>query len=303
MGTVTRLRPAPEITAEAAVAAYMATLHGAESAGTRRVYGGILARLAARYAGQDPAAVDPGELAAWVTATWGERSPARWNTVVDTLAAASRYWEAQGWVAASPAGRLRRRRPAPDRDRALSRERVEELIRRENVGLREKLLWRMLYETAARSAEILRLDVPDLDLANRCARVTRKGGAADVIVWQTGTAILLSRYLKGRTAGPLFLTSRRARVELPRGDTDPATGRARLGYERARQMFAEASGGATLHQLRHAALSHALEDGASTPILMARSGHMSVRSLVRYARVSPEALRAHMQATDPARRR
>jgi len=54
----------------------------------------------------------------------------------------------------------------------------------------------MLYETAARSAEVLRLDVEDLDLANRRAKVRRKGGAIDVIVWQTGTARLLPRLLK-----------------------------------------------------------------------------------------------------------
>ncbi len=46
----------------------------------------------------------------------------------------------------------------------------------------------MLYETAARAAEVLALDVGDLDLANRRARVRRKGGAIDVIVWQTSTA-------------------------------------------------------------------------------------------------------------------
>jgi len=41
----------------------------------------------------------------------------------------------------------------------------------------------MLYETAARSAEVLALDVEDLDLPNRCARVRRKGGAIDIIDW------------------------------------------------------------------------------------------------------------------------
>ena len=38
----------------------------------------------------------------------------------------------------------------------------------------------MLYKTAARSAEVLALDVEDLP--NRCARVRRKGGAIDIIV-------------------------------------------------------------------------------------------------------------------------
>ena len=41
-------------------------------------------------------------------------------------------------------------------------------------------LWRMLYKTAARSAEVLALDVEDLP--NRCARVRCKGGAIDIIV-------------------------------------------------------------------------------------------------------------------------
>jgi len=72
----------------------------------------------------------------------------------------------------------------------------------------------MLYETAARSAEVLRLDVGDLDMPNRKARVRRKGGAVDVIVWQTGTARLLPRLLDGRIRGSVFLTGRRARVAL-----------------------------------------------------------------------------------------
>src|SRR5437899_2505665 len=81
--------------------------------------------------------------------------------------------------------------------------------------LRGRVLGRMLYETAAGSAELLALNVEDLDLPNRRARVRRKGGAVDVIVWQTGTARLLPRLLKGRAAGPVFVTARKARVQLP----------------------------------------------------------------------------------------
>ncbi len=84
------------------------------------------------------------------------------------------------------------------------------MLTREDIPLRERALWRMLYETAARSAEVLRLDVPNLDLPNRRARVRRKGGQLDTIVWQTGTARLLPRLLKGRKSGPVFLTERRA---------------------------------------------------------------------------------------------
>jgi integrase/recombinase XerC/integrase/recombinase XerD len=179
---------------------------------------------------------------------------------------------------------------------------LEALFTDDRHALRERVLWRMLYETAARSAELLALDAGDLDLPNRRARVRRKGGAIDVIVWQTGTARLLPRLLKGRTAGPVFVTARRARVQMPAADLDPA-GRARLSYQQAAALFSAASGGATLHQLRHSALTHDAEDGTGTPMLMARSGHTSARSLAKYARVSAEALARHQAGRDPARQR
>jgi len=190
---------------------------------------------------------------------------------------------------------------APDRTKALSRDQVETLLGREDLGLRERTLWRLLYETAARAGEVLGLDVGELDLRNRCAKVRRKGNAVDVIVWQTGSARLLPKLLKGRTRGPVFLTDRRARVELPAGDLDPATGRARLSYRRAAELFEQATGGGTLHQLRGA--DPRRRAGANTATLLAYSGHTSVASLARYARVSPEALGRWQAQRDPARRR
>jgi len=97
-------------------------------------------------------------------------------------------------------------------------------------------------------------------------------------------------------------TERKARLEFPAADLDEA-GHARLSYQRAAALFAEASGGATLHRLRHSALTHDAEDGTATPMLMARSGHTSARSLAKYARVSAEALQYHQAERDPARRR
>ncbi|GAA1003284.1 hypothetical protein Aple_003170 [Acrocarpospora pleiomorpha] len=45
------------------------------------------------------------------------------------------------------------------------------------------------------------------------------------------------------------------------------------------------------------------EDGANTSTLPAYSGHTSVASLARYARVSPEALARWQEGRDPAARR
>ena len=221
---------------------------------------------------------------------------------LNAIRSAAGYWQRQGWIHHDPSHLLELRKPRPDQSRALSRADIEALLTRKDISLRERTLWRMLYETAARSAEVLALDVEDLDLPNRCAKVQRKGGARDLIVWQTGTARLLPRLLKGRTTGPVFVTERKARVQLPLADLDP-DGRARLSYKQAEALFKAASGGATLHQLRHSALTHDAEHGTGTPMLMARSGHTSVRSLAKYARVSDEALMRHQAQRDPLRRR
>jgi integrase/recombinase XerC/integrase/recombinase XerD len=294
--------PAGDTTLGRAADAYLATLGGAEQEGTRRVYGRILRRAVGEFGAESAPDISAERLAAWFTGQWGDRAPATWNVALDALRSAAAYWGQQGWIAADPSRMLRRRTPRPDRSRALSHCDVEQLLTREDISLRDRTLWRMLYETAARSAELLGLDVEDLDLSNRRARVRRKGGAVDVIVWQTGTARLLPRLLKGRKTGPVFVTERKARVQLPPSDLDEH-GHARLSYQQAEAIFKAASGGATLHQLRHSALTHDAEDGTGTPMLMARSGHTSVRSLAKYARVSAEALARHQAARDPARRR
>jgi hypothetical protein len=139
--------------------------------------------------------------------------------------------------------------------------------------LRDKTLWRLLYETAARANEALSLDVDELDLPNRRAAIRGKNGELDYLHWQTGTGHLISRLVAGRTTGPVFLTARRASPgPAPAAvDTCPQTGRARLSYRRAQELFREATGGWTLHQLRYSALTHLAEANVGLPLLMAKS--------------------------------
>ena len=97
---------------------------------------------------------------------------------------------------------------------------------------------------------------------------------------------------------------------VPGLDLCPVTGRARLSYRRAAELFEHGTrplastgcraNGWTLHQLRHSALTHDAEAGTNTPMLLARSRHASMRSLERYALPGPEALARHAAATDPA---
>ena len=178
----------------------------------------------------------------------------------------------------------------------------------------------MLYETAARAEEILGMDVPHLDLPSKPGRVISKGGTTNWVHWQTGTAVLLPRLLAGRAkARSSWLPASRAtRSPLATCARSPGE-RGCLSYRRAAESFEFAARplahpgssheeleevyGWTLHQLRHSLLAHEAEDGTSTPMLLARSRHASVRSLERYARPGPEAVARHVAAADPAARR
>ena len=235
-------------------------------------------------------------------------------------APAASFWTGQGWLAADPTRRLRRRGRAPDRTRAPGAAEIEALLELD-VPLREKTLWTMLYETAARSSEVLALNVEDLDRRNRRSKVTRKGSAVDVIVWQTRTARLLPRLLDGRTKGAGVPHRPAGARRAVRRRRRPGWAGPGLSYRRAEEVFTEltkplahtdiadpgqlaAAPGWKLHDLfGHSALTHAAENGANTGTLLAYSGHASVASLARYTRVSPDALARWQARRDPHRRR
>jgi len=127
----------------------------------------------------------------------------RGNTALSAIRAAAAYWTEQGWLTADPPRRCGDGGHVPTAPGARPRRR-RGAAHREDIPLRERTLWRMLYETAARLRRGLGLDVPDLDLPNRRARVRRKGGQLDMNRVADRTARLLLRLLKGRTAGRCF---------------------------------------------------------------------------------------------------
>ena len=308
MGRVRALpSPAAGVRLADAVRIFLATI---TVTNTRITYATALDRLVVDFGADTDVAllgVEPDRVSGWFTFVWGGRSAKTFNTRLTALASACAYWRAQDWLIGDPLTRLRARPAPPDTSKALDRDRVAQILG-SDAPLRERVLWHLLYESSARAEEVLMLDVGELDTANRCAVVTRKGGARDLIAWQTGTARLLPRMLAGRRSGPVFLTDRKARPTVAVNDIDLATGRARLSYRRAAELFETHTadyddGPYTLHQLRHSRLTHAAEEGASTPVLMKLSGHTSVRSLAKYARVSDEGLRRYQADSDPAARR
>ncbi|RKE21349.1 hypothetical protein [Streptomyces sp. TLI_171] len=172
------------------------------------------------------------------------------NRELSALRAALRWWCARGWLAADPAEGLRPLPAAPATGLTEAQVRAVLALR---APLREKVLWHLVRETGAPIERLLALDVDRLDLANRQART---GGGERPLRWRGGSARLLPLLVAGRSAGPLFLTGRRAPAGTPPSDRCPLTGRGRLSYRRAAELFTAATApldpdgrGWTLHAL------------------------------------------------------
>ena len=125
----------------------------------------------------------------------------------------------------------------------------------------------------------------------RRAKVTSKGGSTEWVHWASGTAHLLPRLIRGRCQGPLFLSHRRpgAARRPPARDLCPGTGRARLGYDRARVLFKTHTGW-ELHQLRHSAATHLEVSGVASA---ASFGSLRERALPAVQRAALEPPQSH----------
>jgi integrase/recombinase XerD len=122
------------------------------------------------------------------------------------------------------------------------------------AALREQAFWHLLADGGIAAEAALALDADAIDAEHRRVR-PRAGHGVLAVSAETGE--LLSWLLAGRRHGPLFLTDRRAPAGTGRADVCPLTGRGRMSYRRAAEIFTEhtrpldpAGRGWTLHQLR-----------------------------------------------------
>jgi integrase len=224
------------------------------------------------------------------TAAWGEAAARTWNRHRAALRSLTIWAVRRGWELGDLTAGIARRPEPRGRTRVIDRRAIAALLDRRDVPLRERTLWRLLYESAAGADLVLSLDIEDLDLPGNRGQVLRDG-TARLLRWQSVTTSWLAGLVEGRRRGPVFLADRRpAPARMPAAaDLCPVTGRGRLSYERAQYLFKQATRqldpegrGYTLHQLRHSRLTHLGEDGWTAPMLMSLSGHDNIRSLAGY---------------------
>ncbi|HZU57232.1 MAG TPA: hypothetical protein VFA06_15275 [Actinocrinis sp.] len=154
------------------------------------------------------------------------------NRELSILRSAIAWWLAQGWIATDPTeGIARRKADTSAVERRLEIEDVRRVFAL-RAPLRDQTLWHIVHESEATIERILALNVGDVDRSRR---------RAGHLQWRGTTAQLMTLLLAGRAAGPVFLTDRRAPADTPAADRCPHTGRARLSYRRAAEIFTGAT--------------------------------------------------------------
>ena len=175
-GKIMPLRERDTSTVQAAADAFLSSPRYANP-NTRRGYTGVLDRLLAGLGASRPlAAVSGEEIAGLLEPLCGAVRPGDLEPQPrrrDGLAVLVRR---QPVAAPLLPASAERRREHLNATRAVPRPAIERALSRRDVPLREKTLWRMLYETAARASEVLALNIEDLDLDARRAPIRSKGG-------------------------------------------------------------------------------------------------------------------------------
>ncbi|MBE3012766.1 hypothetical protein IL992_26790 [Microbispora sp. NEAU-D428] len=153
MATVRTLPvPAASVRLADAVATFLDTI---AVANTRRGYEVPLDRMVRDFgADTNVAQLDPDRVAGWFTFAGGGCSAKTFNTRLTALGSACGHWRQQEWLAGDPLVRLRPRPVPPDNSKALTRPQVATVLELD-VPLRERVLWTLLYESTARTEEVL----------------------------------------------------------------------------------------------------------------------------------------------------
>lgn len=198
--------------------------------------------------------------------------------------------------------------PADDMNRLLDAPDVTTV-----AGRRDQAILELFYASGLRLSELVALDLDDVNLSGRMARVSGKGGKERLVPFNQTASMAIRRMLQdARPAGRTAEASSRSR----RGGGGRSAGRQPLfvslrggrlttrSVERiVKQHALRISGDPSLHPhaLRHAFATHLLSDGADLRAIQELLGHASLSTTQKYTQLSLEKLmevydRAHPKA-------
>ncbi len=271
-----------------AIEGFLAHLAARRAANTVRAYAADLAPL---RTGEFPLTTERLRLLLRAEAP----HPATRARKLSSLRAFCRWAIGQGLMTDDPTVRLEppiRRRPLP---RGVSAPEAADLMA-VAVSARDRALLELLYGAGLRVSEASGLDLHDLDLEARTARVRGKGAKERMVVFGEPCRRALVDYLAERvvpSSGAPFFTNARG---------------GRLTVRSMHTAVTHAAGAAGLpalspHGLRHSFATHLLDGGADLKSVQQLLGHEDLATTQVYTHVSVERLRAAVSSAHPRARK
>jgi integrase/recombinase XerC len=170
------------------------------------------------------------------------------------------------------------------------------------LGRRDRAILELFYASGLRLSEVAGLDLEDVNLSARMARVLGKGGKERLVPFNTSTVNAIRAYLQGREA---------LVAQSPRGIRLPAEiGRSTRGRRQTREPLfvnyrggrltvrsidrlvrryvaaSSARSGISPHALRHSFATHLLQRGADLRAIQELLGHARLSTTERYTHVN-----------------
>jgi len=258
---------------------------------TRRAYAADLTRFASFYTG--PASGITGAVLRAYFETLAYLSPASRARKQAALSSFLGWAYRHEVIDVTPMARVERVHLDPPGPRGLKRAQIERILAAiPTTQYRDRLLFRLIFETGLRVGEALGLYVDDLDLTcdDEHIGVRGKGGRPRTILLDDASVVrTLRAYLRrmGYTHGPLFRAAKNGRGGLLRYQSV---------HERWQRYCRAAGVACTLHQLRHTHATELVNDGVSLATIRKRLGHKNLQTTLRYAEQSDATADAELRA-------
>ena len=165
------------------------------------------------------------------------------------------------------------------------------------AGLRDRALLEVLYAAGLRISELTGLDVADLDIAQRQARVTGKGSKQRIVMLGSHAINALETYLRNgrphlqalRDNGALFLNGAGGRL----------TPRSVQKLVRSYALTSGIEAPVHPHTLRHTFATHLLDGGADLRVVQELLGHSTPTTTEIYTHVTQASARRTYVAAHP----
>ena len=159
------------------------------------------------------------------------------------------------------------------------------------LGLRDAAILELFYSCGLRIAELLALDVRDVDFLGDTVRVMGKGSKQRIVPVGGPAVSAIQRYRQAAvvTSGPLFLSKLRTRI------TQQAVDQLLKKYIK----FSSIPFVISPHKLRHSFATHLLDAGADLRSVQTLLGHASLSTTQIYTHVTKERLKLAYDAAHP----